>query len=92
MIPPSFTAASPVLINAVYNRANVTLVVLDNHYRHDRTASPGVGRTATGEQVPVDIARQRSMRGGIVREVDPYDLEASINAAQGGHGISDPPW
>jgi indolepyruvate ferredoxin oxidoreductase alpha subunit len=74
------------LINAVYNRANVTLVVLDNrttamtgHQPH-----PGVGRTATGEQgIPVDIARLVEACGvEFVREVDPYDLEASINAAR----------
>ena len=74
------------LINAVYNRANVTLVVLDNrttamtgHQPH-----PGVGRTATGKQgIPVDIARLVEACGvEFVREVDPYDLEASINAAR----------
>ncbi len=81
-----FHAGIPGLINAVYNKADVTLVVLDNsttamtgHQPH-----PGVGRTATGEQgTPVNIARLAEACGvKFVREVDPYNLKASIEAAR----------
>lgn len=81
-----FHSGIPGLINTVYNKAEVTLVVLDNsttamtgHQPH-----PGVGRTAAGEQgIPVDIAGlARACGVKFIREVDPYDLPASTEAAR----------
>lgn len=73
------------LINAVYNRANITVVILDNrttamtgHQPH-----PGLDRTAMGPAATqLDIARLAEACGvEFVREVDPYDLKASKEAA-----------
>jgi len=73
------------LINAVYNRANITVVILDNrttamtgHQPH-----PGLNRTAMGpSETHLDIARLVKACGvEFVREVDPYDLKAAEEAA-----------
>lgn len=73
-------------INAVYNQANMVLVVLDNsttamtgHQPH-----PGIGRTMMGEISPV-ISIPAILNGiGLTKvvEVDPLDLNASINAVK----------
>lgn len=73
------------LINAVYNRANITVVILDNrttamtgHQPH-----PGLNRTAMGpSETHLDIARLVKACGvEFVREVDPYDLKTAGEAA-----------
>lgn len=69
------------VVNAFYNRANMTLCVLDNsttamtgHQPH-----PGTGRTAMGEKVtPVSIERVlRAIGLSVVETVDPLDLQAT---------------
>lgn len=81
-----FHTGIPGLINAVYNRANITVVILDNrttamtgHQPH-----PGLGRTALGPaETTIDIARMVEACGiEFVREVDPYDLDAAGEAAR----------
>ncbi len=73
------------LINAVYNRADITVVILDNrttamtgHQPH-----PGIGNTgADGHGTTVDITGlARACGVDFVREVDPYDLTAGVKAA-----------
>ena len=79
-----FHAGIPALINAVYNRAPVLLVVMDNsitamtgHQPH-----PGSGYRATGEPVmPLrieDIANAVGVE--YVKIIDPYKVKDSINA------------
>lgn len=74
------------LINAVYNRADITVVILDNrttamtgHQPH-----PGLGRTASGEVgKPLEITRLVEACGvEMVKVVDPYDLDAAREAAR----------
>ncbi len=74
------------MINAVYNNADIVIVVLDNrttamtgHQPH-----PGIDRTATGVNPKVlDIAAIARASGvELVLEVDPYDLAATKAAAQ----------
>jgi len=74
------------LINAVYNRADITVVILDNrttamtgHQPH-----PGMGATAmAGDGTSVDIAGLVKACGvGFVREVDPFDLAEAGKAAR----------
>lgn len=75
-----FHAGIPPLVNAVYNRSNFLLIVLDN----SATAMtgfqphPGTGITATGEvATTVDIESVcRSMEADVT-VLDPYDLENS---------------
>jgi indolepyruvate ferredoxin oxidoreductase alpha subunit len=72
------------LLNAAYNKARITVTVLDNsttamtgHQPH-----PATGFTATGEpttQVSLE-AVARALGAGLVETVDPYDLEGTIEA------------
>ncbi len=81
-----FHAGIPPLIDAVYNKANITMVVLDN----SATAMtgfqphPGTGRTATGDEAvalkPEDVARACGVKS--VEVIDPFDLKAATEAAE----------
>ncbi len=71
------------LLNAAYNKARITVTVLDNsttamtgHQPH-----PGTGFTATGEptaRVSLE-AVARALGAGLVETVDPYNLEEAID-------------
>jgi len=77
-----FHASIPALINAVYNKSNMTLIVLDN----GATAMtgfqphPGTGQTATKEPAPVlsieGICRAIGCR---VEVRDPFDMKAATD-------------
>jgi len=70
------------LLNAAYNKARITVTILDNsttamtgHQPH-----PGTGVTVTGEptvQVSLE-ALARALGAGLVETVDPYDLDRTI--------------
>jgi indolepyruvate ferredoxin oxidoreductase alpha subunit len=78
-----FHAGIPPLINAVYNKANITMVVLDN----SATAMtgfqphPGTGYTATGDEAiqlrPEDVARACGVK--FVEVIDPFDLKKATD-------------
>jgi indolepyruvate ferredoxin oxidoreductase alpha subunit len=77
-----FHATIPALISGVYNRANFTLLVLDN----SATAMtgfqphPGTGRTATGDPAPVvDIETLCRALGVRVEVTDPFDLKGTTD-------------
>lgn len=81
-----FHSGIPGLINAVYNKANITLVVLDNrttamtgHQPH-----PGLGVNAVGDATAAVNIAQIAAACGVkkVLEVDPYNLEEAKKAAQ----------
>jgi indolepyruvate ferredoxin oxidoreductase alpha subunit len=72
-----YHAVMPALVNAVHNKADITLVVLDN----SGTAMtgfqphPGLAHNALGEEVPgVDIAKICEAIGAKVEIRDPFDL------------------
>ena len=77
-----FASAITGVVNAVYNQANMTLIVLDNsttamtgHQPH-----PGTGRTMMGEVVE-KISIEQVLRGiGVtaVETVDPLELEKAV--------------
>jgi indolepyruvate ferredoxin oxidoreductase alpha subunit len=73
-------AGIPALIDAVYNGANITVMLLDNHITAMTGGQdhPGTGRTLRGEPAPkVDYeALVRAIGVGWVRKVDSYDLAA----------------
>ena len=81
-----FASAITGVVNAVYNQANMTLVVLDNsttamtgHQPH-----PGTGRTMMGEIVQ-KISIEQVLRGiGVtaVETVDPLDLGAAVSCVK----------
>jgi len=79
-----FHAGIPPLINAVYNKANITVAILDN----SATAMtgfqphPGTGYVASGEETtpikPEDIARACGVK--FVEVIDPFDLKKATDA------------
>jgi len=73
-------AGIPPLIDAVYNQANITVLLLDNHVTAMTGGQqhPGTGKTLRGEDAPrVDYeALVRAIGVKWVRKVDPYDLAA----------------
>ncbi len=73
-------AGIPQLINAVYNQANITVMLLDNHITAMTGGQqhPGTGKTLRGEAAPaVDYeALVRAIGVKWVRKVDSYDLAA----------------
>jgi indolepyruvate ferredoxin oxidoreductase, alpha subunit len=81
-----FHSGIPPLINAVYNNANITMVVLDN----SATAMtgfqphPGTGQTATGDEAiavkPEDVARACGVK--FVEVVNPFDLKAATETIE----------
>ena len=77
-------AGIPQLINAVYNQANITVVLLDNHITAMTGGQhhPGTGKTLRGEPAPqVDYeALVRAVGVKWVRKVDSYDLAAMHQA------------
>ncbi|SFX26786.1 indolepyruvate ferredoxin oxidoreductase subunit alpha [Ruminococcus sp. XPD3002] len=81
-----FASAITGAVNAVYNQADMTLIVLDNsttamtgHQPH-----PGTGRTMMG-QVVDKVSIEAVLRGvGLktVETVDPLDLETAVNTVK----------
>ena len=73
-------AGIPQLINAVYNQANITVMLLDNHVTAMTGGQehPGTGKTLRGEPaLAVDYeALVRAIGVQWVRKVDSYDLAA----------------
>ncbi len=77
-----YHATIPAVISGIYNRANFTLLVLDN----SATAMtgfqphPGTGRNAIGEEAPVvDIPTLCRALGVRVEETDPFDLAGTTD-------------
>jgi len=81
-----FHSGIPALLDAVFNKAKVTMIVLDN----TATAMtgfqphPGTGRTATGEETtmvkPEDIARACGVK--FVEVIDPFDLKKATDTLE----------
>jgi indolepyruvate ferredoxin oxidoreductase alpha subunit len=81
-----FHAGIPPLINAVYNKAKITMVILDN----SATAMtgfqphPGTGYTAMGEKTillkPEEIAKACGVK--FVEVVDPFDLKTATETIE----------
>lgn len=72
------------LLNSVFNKANITVTILDNRITAmtGHQPNPGVGYTVTGEPtVEVSLAELcRAMGVGSVTVVDPYRLEETQEA------------
>ncbi|MBN2109716.1 MAG: indolepyruvate ferredoxin oxidoreductase subunit alpha [Methanosarcinaceae archaeon] len=67
------------LLNAIYNKADITVTIVDNRITAmtGHQPNPGMGRLATGEET-VEVSLEalcRGMGAGFVETVDPYDLE-----------------
>jgi len=79
-------AGIPALLDAVYNRARITVLILNNGTTAMTGGQPhpGTGRNLRGEAAPtVDLAALcRSMGAGHVAVVDPYDVAATYLAIE----------
>jgi len=81
-----FHAGIPPMINAVFNKANITMVVLDNGTTAMTGFQPdaGVGFTATGEKTvqlrPENIARACGVE--FVEVMDPFDLKTAMEVIE----------
>lgn len=78
-----FHAVLPGLVNAIYNKANLIHVILDN----DATAMtgfqahPGVGHNAVGDPAPrVDMVTLCESLGVPVKVADPFDLKETTKS------------
>ncbi len=75
-----YHATIPAIISGIYNRADFTLLVLDNSATAMTGFQPhaGTGRSAMGETTPtVDIATLCRALGVRVEETDPFDLQGT---------------
>jgi len=79
-----FHAGIPALINAVYNYAKVTVVILDNGWTAmtGHQPNPTTGITAMGEPTKIIKPEDFVKACGInhVKVVDPYNVKAAIDA------------
>lgn len=69
------------LLNAVYNKANITVTIMDNRITAmtGQQPNPGMGKTATGEQTVAVSIKEICCALGVdfVEEINPFDLEVS---------------
>ena len=80
-----FHASIPPLVNAIYNKANMTVIVLDNAITAMTGFQPhaGSGRTATQEVTPtVDAESLCRALGCRVEVEDPFDTKATAAKIQ----------
>ncbi|MGQ9758998.1 MAG: indolepyruvate ferredoxin oxidoreductase subunit alpha [Candidatus Methanomethylicaceae archaeon] len=81
-----YHAGIPALINAIFNKANIKVMVLDNYVTGmtGYQPHPGSGLTATGsptKKIKIeDICRACGVE--FVRIVDPYDQKSSVEAME----------
>jgi len=75
-------AGIPMLINSVYNKSNLLVVLADNRTTAMTGAQPnaGMGKTVTGEKTKaLDFVKLvRSCGVDYVRTVDPYDVKETL--------------
>jgi indolepyruvate ferredoxin oxidoreductase alpha subunit len=79
-------AGIPPLIDAVYNKADITVLILDNHIvaMTGGQDHPGTGRTLRGEETfRVDYENVcRAVGVEFIRRVDPYDVSAVLRTCR----------
>ncbi|MEM2850288.1 MAG: indolepyruvate ferredoxin oxidoreductase subunit alpha [Candidatus Bathyarchaeia archaeon] len=79
-----FHAGIPALINAVYNHAKVTVVILDNGWTAmtGHQPNPATGITAMGDPTKMLKPEELAMACGVdhVKVVDPYNVKATIDS------------
>jgi indolepyruvate ferredoxin oxidoreductase alpha subunit len=79
-----FHAGMPGLLNIVYNRVNVCVIVMDNSVvaMTGHQPTPGSGKTAMGTDAKIVSIEDIAKAVGIekVARVDPYDLKATTAA------------
>jgi TPP-dependent indolepyruvate ferredoxin oxidoreductase alpha subunit len=76
-----FHGGMPGLLNLVYNKANVCVIILDNHVvaMTGHQPTPGSGKTAMGTDAKIVALRDVARGLGVdkVEVVDPYDVKST---------------
>jgi len=78
-----FHTGLPPLVDAIYNRHNITVVILDNRTTAmtGHQPNPGSGVNATMDPAPIiDLVRICEAMGAFTQQVDPFDLESTKEA------------
>ncbi|MEM0240287.1 MAG: indolepyruvate ferredoxin oxidoreductase subunit alpha [Candidatus Nezhaarchaeales archaeon] len=79
-----FHAGMPPLLNAVYNGANIVVVVQDNRIiaMTGHQPSPSSGYNAVGKPAPIILVEDvaKAFKVPFVRVVDPYNVDETIEA------------
>lgn len=84
------------LIDAVYNKSAMSIIILDNRITAmtGHQENPGTGRTLMGEEAPVidieKIVRAVGVKEENIRVVDPYDLSATEGAIREAYEATEP--
>ncbi len=84
------------LINAVYNKADITMIILDNSITGmtGHQENPGTGKTITGEPAPAVNIPSLCLACGIKKEnilvCDPYNLAETAEALRKGYEADEP--
>ena len=83
-----FHACMPAIVNAVYNKAKITFLVLDNAWTAmtGHQPNPTTGMTAMGQQSPIFRIEEivKSLGAGLVKVADPYNLKEAREAIEEG--------
>ncbi|HHY71315.1 MAG TPA: 4Fe-4S binding protein, partial [Thermoanaerobacterales bacterium] len=84
------------LIDAVYNKSKIAVVILDNRITAmtGHQQNPGTGKTLSGEVSPVvdieQIVRAVGVKQENIRVVDPYDLSETQEALKKAYEATEP--
>lgn len=84
------------LIDAVYNKAPMVVVILDNRITAmtGHQENPGTGKTLMGEEAPVidieKIVRAVGVKEENIRVVDPYKLDETEKAVKDAYDAAEP--
>lgn len=84
------------LIDAVYNKSNMVMVILDNRITAmtGHQENPGTGRTLMGEETQIvdieAIVKAVGIKEENIRVVDPYNLEATNKAVKDAYEAKEP--
>ncbi|MCL2172648.1 MAG: thiamine pyrophosphate-dependent enzyme [Candidatus Bathyarchaeota archaeon] len=89
-----FHAGIPGLINIAYNKANVCVIILDNHIvaMTGHQPTPASGRTAMGDKTKTVNIEEITKSVGInkIITVDPYNIKATTNTLRETMTYNDP--
>lgn len=84
------------LVNAVYNRTDMAMIILDNRITAmtGHQENPGTGRGLSGLEAPeisiYDIVRAVGIKEENIREIDPYNMEENKEAVEAAIKASEP--
>lgn len=84
------------LVDAVYNKSNMAVVILDNRITAmtGHQENPGTGKTVSGVESPqvdlVALVKAIGIKEENLRVIDPYDMEANYEAVKAAIATDEP--